>query len=412
MRNFRSFRITTKDELTFFAEEVLNLEGFFVKKLSFYDRARICLDKRLDIGNSLLNRFGHIYIQDLSSMLPPLMLAPKKGALVLDLCASPGGKGSILSELVGSYGIVVANEPVKKRYMTLKKNIERLNLFNVVTTCYKGEEFPETTLFDYVLLDVPCSGWGTADKNPTVLKLWQGNRLEPLIKLQRRLLKKGFSLLKPGGKLIYSTCTTNFAENQQQIMWALKEFSFDLIPLHPVDGFSYDPENPMPETLAIRGHRYYSQGFFIACLEKKETIPSSTTSFSKLNSHKQFINQCMIFDYLTDLGLDCSEISHGLFYRVNENVFYLPMVFENLISEGLFIGRLKKDRFIPSLNLWKLMNKNMKNVIQVDDINEIKRLLNGESLNVSSNNKYLQLFFKDLPLCLVSVKNGRCLITR
>ncbi len=83
----------------------------------------------------------------------------------------------------------------KKRYMTLKRNLERLNIFNVCLTSYRGEEFPEEMNFSYILLDVPCSGWGTANKNPRVMDIWHGDKIVPLIKLQRELLKKAYSSL-------------------------------------------------------------------------------------------------------------------------------------------------------------------------------------------------------------------------
>lgn len=412
MKNFRSLRITTKDDFIELADQILTIEGFHVKRVDFYKRARICISDKIDIGNSILNRFGHIYIQDLSSMLPPLLLSPKKGSLVLDLCASPGGKSAILSELVGEKGLVVANEPERKRYVTLQKNIERLNLFNVVTTSYRGEDFPESILFDYILLDVPCSGWGTVDKNPRVMRLWKGKRLEPLINLQKQLIKKAYKLLKPGGKLIYSTCTTNPRENQEQINWALNKFSFDLIFLQEVRGFVCDTSNPLPGTLAIKGHEYYSQGFFIASLKKSGSLDVEVNSDLNRCESKEMVDGSIIYENLNNMGLDYKSLLNGFFYKKNDNVFYLSELMGNLRCEGIFMGRLKKGKFMPNLKLWKLMDQNKDNVMQIDDLKKIKKLLSGESFNISTDKNYLQLFFKEIPLCLVAVKNGRVLITK
>ena len=106
-------------------------------------------------------------------MLPPLALGPQPGARVLDMCASPGSKTGLLAQLTGPHGLVLGNEPNSSRLATLRRNLQQLNLLQTVTCCCPGEQLPlPDASWDLILLDPPCSGWGTTDRHPSVLKLW------------------------------------------------------------------------------------------------------------------------------------------------------------------------------------------------------------------------------------------------
>lgn len=129
--------------------------------------ARRLLAEPFPLGGSLAATWGFLYIQDRSSMLPPLALAPERGACVLDCCASPGSKTGFLAQLVGPEGLVLGNEPAKPRLATLRRNLAALNLFQTVTCSWPGERLPMSDAsWDRILLDPPCSGWGTTDKHP------------------------------------------------------------------------------------------------------------------------------------------------------------------------------------------------------------------------------------------------------
>lgn len=165
-------------------------------------------------------------------MLPPLALAPAEGAAVLDMCASPGSKTGFLAQLVGPGGFVLGNEPSRARLATLRANLHACNWPHAATCSYEGQALPLTPeSWDWILLDPPCSGWGTVEKNPQVLTLWQGDKVKTLVGLQQMLLAHAARLLRPGGRLVYSTCTTNDEENEAQVRYAEEELGLRRLPL-------------------------------------------------------------------------------------------------------------------------------------------------------------------------------------
>lgn len=222
------------------------------------------------LGESLAARFGLIYIQDRSSFLAPLSLNPPPGAGVLDMCASPGGKSGFLAALAGPQGFVLANEPSKDRLATLRANLRRLNCAQAATCGLDATKLPlEPGFFPRILLDPPCSGWGTAEKNPKVTTLWHEGKVEPLLALQRALLTKAAELLPPGGTLVYSTCTTNVAENEDQVAWAAYELGLLPDPLSAYAGFVFDePQRGLRGVLRVNGPASGAQGHFLARLKK------------------------------------------------------------------------------------------------------------------------------------------------
>jgi len=264
----RSFRLVCRDFEVPLVEDLLAVQGFRFTPEPFSPHCRRLAAEPFPLGASLAAAFGLIYIQDRSSMLPPVCLDPPPAASVLDMCASPGGKTGFLAQLVGPEGFVLGNEPTPDRLTTLRRNLCRLNLPNVAT-CGEADLSPFLPRggFGRILLDPPCSGWGTAAKNPKVLTLWREDKVEPLVSLQRRLLATAASLLAPGGRLLYSTCTTNPAENEDQVRRALDTLPLELVPLDPPPGTAAQPTS-LPGVLRVDPAVHGGQGFFLACLTR------------------------------------------------------------------------------------------------------------------------------------------------
>ena len=171
---------------------------------------------------------GYIYLQSLSSMVPPIVLDPKPGEKVLDMTAAPGSKTTEIACFMNNNGEIIANELDNIRYERLKYNIDLqgASIVNVIKGRGEtlGEKYPQ--YFDKVLLDTPCSGEGRfIVGNPGTYRDWSLRTVNELVKLQKKLIKSGYNALKPGGILVYSTCTINKAENEEIVKWALENFN-------------------------------------------------------------------------------------------------------------------------------------------------------------------------------------------
>ncbi len=167
-----------------------------------------------DVGKRLEHWLGLFYVQEAVQVLPASVLDPRPGERVLDLCAAPGGKCTQIAALMQNKGLVVANEPNGHRQQALLANFNRLGVLNVAVTEYRGESFPLGASFDRVLIDAPCSAEGTLRKEPAMQKGASPAAIKRMAAIQRRLIRRGYDLLRPGGTLVYSTCTFAPEENE------------------------------------------------------------------------------------------------------------------------------------------------------------------------------------------------------
>lgn len=174
---------------------------------------------------------GYIYLQSLSSMLPPLILDPKPNDKVLDLTAAPGSKTTEIAALMKNKGAIVANELDKIRCERLRYNLEAQGASIAVTINGRGESLYQnyTEYFDRVLLDTPCSGEGRfIATNPGTYRDWSVRTVNELNKLQKKLFKSAYNSLKNNGIMVYSTCTINKTENEDILEWALQNFNLKI----------------------------------------------------------------------------------------------------------------------------------------------------------------------------------------
>jgi tRNA (cytosine49-C5)-methyltransferase len=242
-------------------------EGFFLT----YRHA-----KRFDIGNLPEHQLGFIYVQDAASMIPPVVLDPQPGEMVLDLCAAPGSKTSQMAMYMQNSGILIANDVSGIRLTPLGLNIQRSGIMNTVLTL-RANRFL-SPVFDRVLVDAPCSGTGTIRRSLKTLQMWSPGLVQRLVSEQRRLIENGFNVLKPGGTMVYSTCTQEPEENEGLISWFIERhpdaelLEIDL-PIKRSDailefeGQTYAPE--VRKCLRIYPQDNDTEGFFVAKIRKK-----------------------------------------------------------------------------------------------------------------------------------------------
>ena len=186
-----------------------------------------------ELGRSIEHLLGYYYIQELASMLSIIALTPKQNELILDLCASPGSKTTQMASQINNTGTIIANDVNIKRIQILASNLERCGVTNTIITRDDGirlcEKFKLQDLkFDKILLDAPCSGEGTMRSSPKTCLRWNQNTIKSLSKLQKKLFKNAFDILKPNGEIVYSTCTHAPEENEEVVDFALKEFKDEI----------------------------------------------------------------------------------------------------------------------------------------------------------------------------------------
>jgi len=187
-----------------------------------------------EIGNSKEHLLGYFYVQEISSMLPMLVLQPKVGEVILDLCASPGSKTTQAAAMMENTGTIVANEISMGRISILNSNLERCGVMNTIVTRREGVAFCNTLLkkskvrFDKILVDAPCSGEGTLRKSPKTLLMWNINMIKKIAITQKKLAEAAVQLLKVGGEMIYSTCTLAPEEDEMIVDYLLKKFDIEV----------------------------------------------------------------------------------------------------------------------------------------------------------------------------------------
>lgn len=223
-----TIKYNAQDLMKYFKENNIKFE-----RVNWYSDAFIIknFDEK-DIQKLDIYKNGYIYLQSLSSMIPPIVLNPKSGERVLDLTAAPGSKTTQMSAMMQNNGYILANELDKIRCERLKYNIDIQGATIVDVVNERGEKIFEkyNEFFDKVLLDAPCSGEGRfLTKFPGTYRDWSYKRVNQLAKMQKKLFESAYNSLKAGGEMVYSTCTLNMEENENILNWAINNFNIKLI---------------------------------------------------------------------------------------------------------------------------------------------------------------------------------------
>ena len=268
------FRINTLKTGISEAKKLLTQEGVLFEDTCFEE---LLLIKSQNLSRPLLSyHLGHVYPQALSSCLPVKALSPGERDRTLDLCAAPGGKTTHMAQLMEDSGLIVANDRRLGRLTALMANIKRLGITNTVVTQARGEHYASSFRFDKVLVDAPCSGMGRyrIDAEGRIRHMKTGKTDLPAI--QKGLITRGFDLLRPGGMLVYSTCTLNVEENEGVVHYLLQKRRAGLtgweppVPWSP--GITRFKEKDYDRNVGLARrfypHRIHSIGFFLARIVK------------------------------------------------------------------------------------------------------------------------------------------------
>ncbi|MGN0157602.1 MAG: RsmB/NOP family class I SAM-dependent RNA methyltransferase [Brotaphodocola sp.] len=300
---------------------------------------------------------GLYYLQEPSAMAPAALLPVEPGDYVLDLCAAPGGKSTELGAKLCGKGLLVSNDISNSRARALLKNLELFGIPNICVTSEAPEKLADTfgAYFDKILVDAPCSGEGMFRKDPDLIKSWQEHGPEYYAPIQKEILMQAVRMLKPGGMLLYSTCTFAKMEDEDVIDWILSRNSdMEIVPVPLWEGAA--PGVDGKPVVRLFPHRIDGEGHFAALLHKKVndgSLPKmsgtsaknpDTARIRQLEKESDFLD----WEQLLKCPLDRSRMMIR-----DTSVYYLPEGFErswNLryLRTGLLLGEWKKKRFEPS----------------------------------------------------------------
>lgn len=415
----RNFRFVCRKSQIPDVESLLYAEGFEFIPSVVSDWMRRLTKEPKPLGSSLAAFFGVIYIQDELSLLAPLYLNPDPDSLILDMCASPGGKVGFLAQLLSDKGAVVANEPITKRFYLMRDNLLRMNLLNAATSRYPGEMiplFPDS--LSGILLDVPCSGWGTVYQRPENNIVQEDVR--HLLNVQRNLLHRAAQILAPGGRILYSTCTSNYLENEEQVFYAREELGLNSVFLEEIPGLEYDTvsQGKIPGVLRVKSPQSCKGYFFVACLEKPEKLrQTDLLQFGQPPSPVEGAGSSAGADWDLDIGAepDWDRLPSGKISCFQKRMVFLPQkALEWLPKDynwwGPTLGRIHKNKLHLNPRIRMLLPPAEEGQgFFVSDIRELYRLLSGQSLCVSTGKRLIGLYWHNLPLGWLKVKGGRCL---
>ena len=361
---------------------------------------------------------GAYYVQEASSMFLEQAFLQSVGQTipinVLDLCAAPGGKSTHLLSLMNNQSLLVSNEVIRSRASILSENIQKWGHCNAVVTNNDPEDFQKLQgFFDVIVVDAPCSGEGLFRKDPDAMKEWSTANVELCSKRQRRILSDVWPALKQHGILIYSTCTYNEKENEENLAWLVNEKKAESLKLKVENDWQIEEV----DTNGIWGYRFYphktkGEGFFLSVMRKTKeedehnikSRPTFVSPSSKILSQlkdwihhpeeKTFINRNDQFQFFPKNKTHEIEL-------LAKNLY--------LLSAGTVIATAKHEKLIPEHPLAMSIEVNKENFNLLDlELVEALRYLRKETLSIQPGKKGFSLMsYQGIPLGWANVLDKR-----
>lgn len=360
------------------------------KKVSWANEAYY-FDENVRPGKHPYHEMGLYYIQEPSAMSAAALLAPKPGMRVLDLCAAPGGKSTQLATYLGDSGLLVSNEINTQRSRILSQNIERMGIKNAIVTnedsFVLASHFPG--FFNAIQVDAPCSGEGMFRKLPEAIEQWSMENVAICAARQKEILDNAAVMLKPGGVIVYSTCTFSKEENEDVIEYFLERH----------------PDFTLEEMERFWPHKVDGEGHFVAKLVRRGCVDTDLKADRKTKKNKNSKNRKNetkpaltkenmkhLSEFLDEIISEdvAAWIKNSRLVMFGEQLYRLPDMEVDIKGlkvqrAGLHIGEFKKQRFEPSHSLaLALKLSEAKNVVKLTwDDPQTTGFFNGQSVMLS-----------------------------
>ena len=372
-------------------------------------------------GRSPLHAAGAYYIQEPSAMAPVSYLDVKPGMCVLDLCAAPGGKSTQIASYLKEQGLIIANEIISDRARILSQNIERMGITNSLVISQKPKDLADRfpAAFDRILVDAPCSGEGMFRKDQTAIDEWSAENVKMCASRQEEILESAAVMLKPGGKLVYSTCTFSKDEDEEQIERFLgRHADYHVARVRPCDGLRYEKQ-----CLRIFPQDGYGEGHFVAVLERNGELSEDSYGYHgamdrELNN-KQKQALAPFYDFIEDTVSDIKVIERlkdtARLFMFGNNLCIMPesglpiLSGLKILRAGLQLGEIKRDRFVPSHSFaMTLKPEYVKRTAELSINTDAGQYLNGQSIKspAASDNGWTLVTVSGIPLGWAKASNG------
>ena len=377
-------------------------------------------------GKHPFHEAGAYYIQEPSAMAPVTLLEPGPGEKILDLCAAPGGKSTQIGEAMGGQGILISNEIHPGRAAILAENVERMGLRNCIVTNETSEKLAQLFpgYFDKILVVAPCSGEGMFRKNEEACREWSPENVALCADRQDQVLEQAALMLRPGGRLVYSTCTFAPEENEGSVSRFLEKHpEFHVFPVELPEGFAAgrpewicSPAEGVEHTVRLMPHKLRGEGHFMAVLEKAGEGPGSRCrgGLEKSLPPKSYEEYTTFLSGILDTGISGKRWTEGVFLRFGEQLYLGPEDMPGLkglrvLRPGLHLGSLKKGRLEPSHAMGlALKPAEVKQHLSLDPEGlPVRQFLGGQTLILGEETG---LFVEDAAGRTVETPAGWCLI--
>ena len=355
---------------------------------------------------------GVYYVQEASSMfLSEAVLQHFPHAqTVLDLCAAPGGKSTLLSQTLTENSLLVCNEIIRSRAYILAENIIKWGNPNVVVTNNEPADFDQFPgFFDAIVIDAPCSGEGMFRKDAGAINEWSEQNVHLCAERQRDILTSVWETLKTDGVLVYSTCTYNREENEENVRWLCDELGAELLTI--------DLKGNKDITVSDFGYRFYphktkGEGFFLSVVRKKSTVDRKIRNDArKLNKNIGKVAS-LPFSLVNPDEWEIMQNENQIFAYDKQHLSNFMLLTKHLkcLHSGIYLGELKGKDFIPAASVALSKKLDRSSVIEVDvDYKTAISFLKKEAIQLPDSNRgYILITYKNQALGWVKNVGNRC----